>query len=381
MQLKTKNCEYAASNCFVSISPDLKKINAQSYGWWRFVYRDSVGNVIFNNSNYSSSTNNHQSNVSSILSRLNIHIDITLRHTTKNMVCGQTSIDDEILGIESVIKKTQAKMKVKGSWKKTNLERAAFIKRMEYDILDLTRYRTEYLDKKKIPVKTRKISDQYIAGSQSYHQYFLKPNGALKTNEIREFLKTLDYYYRDTAPQSIDKIKELFGLKTLEQTVSVLLYEYCNDLNNQIPDETSDDRIKLNRWLKTNDITGDNLNSFQLDRLHVYLTNKMNRPAIDPDAVPYTFDISPRLELLRNHKDVRLLDNPAKLRGEGKKQSHCIGGSDYINQCKNDGFQALNFKGYTFFLDNDLMIDATTGKYNCETPEKIQHELNQLLGA
>lgn len=62
---------YKASN--VSFNPDT--IAAYSYGWWKFV---SVinGKVIFNNYNYSPSTNKHQHKVRRLMAELGIDIDL-----------------------------------------------------------------------------------------------------------------------------------------------------------------------------------------------------------------------------------------------------------------------------------------------------------------
>lgn len=59
------------SNCYVN----LNDLSAWSYNWWQFV-RVVNGKVVFNNYNYSSSTNKHQSTVRSALAHLGIVIDL-----------------------------------------------------------------------------------------------------------------------------------------------------------------------------------------------------------------------------------------------------------------------------------------------------------------
>tara|TARA_R100001244_G_C5114809_1_gene122028 strand:- start:159 stop:617 length:459 start_codon:yes stop_codon:yes gene_type:complete len=72
--------EYKASNVSLKIEP---KLEAYSYAWWLFLTKYK-GLVIFNNTNYSSSTNKHQRNVRHVLRDLNIKIDIELNHTFKS---------------------------------------------------------------------------------------------------------------------------------------------------------------------------------------------------------------------------------------------------------------------------------------------------------
>lgn len=66
---------YQASNYNVTFNP--KTLEAFSYRWWRFV-AVVEGKLIFDNYRYSNSTSKHQSKVRSILSNLNIKIDMEM---------------------------------------------------------------------------------------------------------------------------------------------------------------------------------------------------------------------------------------------------------------------------------------------------------------
>ena len=78
MKLKTTENIYAQENCTLRVSSDLSSIEAFSYKWWRFVWRDSAGNVVFNDTAYSASTSKHQWQVKSILRRLGVPVTVTL---------------------------------------------------------------------------------------------------------------------------------------------------------------------------------------------------------------------------------------------------------------------------------------------------------------
>lgn len=64
---------YKASN----VEFNCDRIQAYSYGWWRFV--DKVnGKVIFNNFRYSHTTSRHQTKVMNLLNNLGIKIDVVI---------------------------------------------------------------------------------------------------------------------------------------------------------------------------------------------------------------------------------------------------------------------------------------------------------------
>ena len=90
---------FEASNvCFYPES-----LEAYSYGWWKFstTYK---GKVLFNNYNYSPTTNRHQSKVLSELDSRDIKIHLMLRYTDKGFQEGiETVLKDEIVCAKEVI--------------------------------------------------------------------------------------------------------------------------------------------------------------------------------------------------------------------------------------------------------------------------------------
>lgn len=94
----------------------------------------------------------------------------------------------------------------------------------------------------------------------------------------------------------------------------------------------------------------------------------------EPVAVP----LHSRIKALDGLKDIRLVKTVADMRKEGRSQSHCIGSEHYIRSLFK-GYQALNYKGYTFYLDPNLNIVETKGSHNRATPYEIQNELLNLI--
>ena len=136
--------EYKASNVSLTIEP---KLEGYSYAWWLFVVRYK-GLVIFNNTNYSSSTCKHQSKVRGVLSNLNIKIDIELNNTLKSF--GEfkehrpsdgdfvkAAIEDEIEKIELINKTLADLIKKPRTRKSTNEKRAQQIKENKTQIQKL----------------------------------------------------------------------------------------------------------------------------------------------------------------------------------------------------------------------------------------------------
>ena len=144
MKYYTRLKEYKASNVSLTIEP---KLEAYSYAWWLFVVRYK-GLVIFNNTNYSNSTNKHQSKVRNVLNDLNIKIDIELHHTFKSF--GEfkehrpsdgdfvkAAIEDEIEKIELINKNLADLIKKPRTQKRTNEKRAQQIKENKNQIKKL----------------------------------------------------------------------------------------------------------------------------------------------------------------------------------------------------------------------------------------------------
>jgi len=73
MKFSKKRNQYEASN----VTFDAEKLEAFSYGWWKFVTIDN-GLIVFNNYNYSPSTSKHQSKVRKLMNDLGIKIDMVV---------------------------------------------------------------------------------------------------------------------------------------------------------------------------------------------------------------------------------------------------------------------------------------------------------------
>lgn len=86
--LVTKN-QYKQSNASLSVSDDMHRVEAYSYGWWRFVDTDAAGNVVFNSHRYSVSTGGHQRDVEGILDRLGIRVALWLSRSPRSL-CGRS---------------------------------------------------------------------------------------------------------------------------------------------------------------------------------------------------------------------------------------------------------------------------------------------------
>lgn len=386
MELKTKLNEYKGSNVSLQVSEDLKKIAAYSYSWWQFVTTDKVGNIIFNNYTYSNSTSGHQSDVHSKLRWLGLSINLELRKTNKSLGSLKDAIKDEIKCYKYEIKVLNEQIKKPRTHKRKNEERKKDIKNKEYRIKDLENYLKNYIDKQLIPVKTIKFKfrpDQYTEQSEidstvaSFAKYFKKPNGKLQKNELTECLnKYASMYAYHDAPENLDNLKNLFNLKQ-SHIQSILVYKHLNDVNNMIPNDNTPEYLQLKRWIKTNDINRDNLNLLSLEKLHTYQINKQNRKNYTPSEPNY-FPVNQKLLQIKNIDGIKIIETDRDLRTEGKKQSHCIGSKYYIDRCK-EGYNALNYKGYTFFLTPDLRLVETHGKHNRSTPYELQLELSKIL--
>lgn len=387
MKLKISQNEYVSSNCSLNLSNDLKDLKAHSYDWWQFLAVDSVGNVFFNDHSYSVSTSGHQVNVMSILIRLGIKVNLRIYRSCmsfgtysnggyiRNFEGIKGVLKHEIKQCQLVIKELIAEIRKKGSWKAKNETRKNQIKSIWFERKDLKRILNQYLDKKIIPIKSEKAFNS--VHFSDYERYFKKPNGKTKINELNEFLKDRTNYV--SAPESIDSIKTLFEMNSnhFDQLVTCLKYCFIDDLNEMIPVETSTEYGQLKRWLKRNDISLNNLTLLSLDKIHTYLLNKLNRKDYVPSE-PKLFPLSEKALKLKNVPHLKLITNDRELKSEGKRQSHCIGSPSYIEACK-AGSHALNYKGYTFFLSNDLEIKQTHGSYNSHTPEKIRNELIEII--
>ena len=390
----TKN-RYKWNSMIVKVNEDLTQLNAWSYNWFKYLTTDLVGNVYFLDTKYSITTSTHYNYTKSILSDLGIDINLTLNcdngkmgrgvYLNSNFSSGiKKVIRDNIRQLVISIRELQDDIKKPKSHKRKNKERQEAIDFMKYRIKDLRRYCVEYVDKKLIPVKEPKISEIFKEKERSdiansYKKYFLKDNGKLKVNEFQSFIKRKvnlqGYYLMRTAPHSIDKIKEFFKTKDVK---TILMYQHSNDLNNMLPNLDTPEYDKLKIWLAQR---GEHpFNTFLLDKLHTHLINKNNRKTYSPSE-PKEFPVNKKLlklESLSENNKLRIIKNDKELKAEGRSQSHCIGSKNYIDSCLR-GYQALNYKGFTFFLNPDLEINQTHGRFNSHTPEDIRQELKNLI--
>ena len=402
--LVTKN-QYKKSNNELNVSPDLKEISAYSYEWWQYIATDKVGNVIFNNTTYSNSTRKHQSDSRRKLGDLGIDFNLTLNNTTEDLTDIKKCIDSEIETLNSQIEKLHKIINKKGTHKSKNEERKHQIKNIEYRILDLTDFRDNYLDKKIYPVKRNKADytesvckhgnwiykckdecykKPHVIGIpretqdrlDSYKKYFVKPNGKLQTNEYQEFIYFRKLY--DNAPNSLEKLKLLLNLD--QKSIQIALkYKHIADVENMIPDVDHKAYADIQKFVKKHGIDRNSLNLFLLDKIHTYQINQINKKTYSKKE-EIQFPTSEKLLKIENTEHLKLIKKPSDLRAEGRTQGHCIGSKHYITQCY-QGYQALNYKGYTFFLSPNLEIDQTHGKHNCSTPDHIQEELENLISA
>jgi hypothetical protein len=390
MKLQTTKNRYKQTNCELAVndSGDFVEVYADSYNWWPFIQTDKVGNIVFNNANYSKPTTNHQSNCSRILYRLGLETHLTLRRTKSPMRDIKESINDEISYIRDDIRNLIAKIKTKGSWKKTNVSRKNKIKSLLYEIKDLRNYRDKYIDKKLIPteklnINKLEIKNDYWANKLNSEcsvliSYYQKGN-KIDFQNINKVLTRKGKYSLDQIPRNIDKIKALIGfnhdLKCLEE---ILCYRYSSDLNNMIPDKDSLEYQNLVKFLSKHNITKKNLTTFKLDKIHEFLLNKINRKNYTPSDPNYFPVNETLLEAEKLDDKLKVIKSDRELRAEGRKQNHCIGSKNYIESCFR-GSQAANYKGYTFYLDSNLNIRETSGKFNQGTPEKIKTEFIELI--
>jgi hypothetical protein len=293
---------------------------------------------------------------------------------------------EEIVSLIEAIRK-------KGSWKKVNKQRRSAIKKHLTKIKTLRSIKNDYIGKRKIPTKKLSFRDLCHAKDPAgnFRHFFLNSKGRFNKHGYTSFLRRSTYnctyyfdsYYRSWSHKprheewSIDKIKDLLNLKATDSIDPILLYAFSKDLNGMIPEKDSKEHVQLIKWLKRREISRDNLNTLNLDKIHTYLTNKVNRKNYIPSEPTY-FRLSKDLLKLDGIEHLKLIKTDKDLRAEGRKQSHCIGSKPYMDKCKN-GYQALNYKGHTFFLDPKNQILEAHGSCNRHTPFELRLELQTLI--
>lgn len=391
MKLLTNENAYVASNNRLEVSPDLKEVSAYSYNWWRYVATDKVGNVYFNDVTYSISTCKHQNETRRMLELLDKKPNVTLRHTSTGFQEGiEFAIQCEIKELRSIIKSLIVGIRRKGSHKRKNAERRDSIRNNLYRVKDLKRIVNEHVDKKPIPIKKAKLKpiwdlmqwkydntwdDYAIREAKGWKHWFVKPNGKLNAFEFTKFLNKGCHH--NNPPISIDRVKQALEMKGNENVVWLLEYQFIADLENMMPHIDSKEYIQLLQWLKRQRNRKQPNNVFLLDKMHTYLTNKINRKSYDGDGNAFPQDAVLQA-LSGNLEHYHYITSDKELRAEGRKQRHCIGSKHYIAQCFS-GYQACHYKGYTFFFNPELDLMETHGKYNAATPDKIQNELLTVI--
>lgn len=399
MKLLTTKNEYVASNCSLEVDETCSKVWAWSYGWWNFVATDSVGNIFLNASHYSISTSGHQRKVRSILRRLGIRVDFTIDNTTSAFSSHGYGDDDSIKAVLNAsiksyrrsIRELIKEIRRKGSKRKKNAKRREAIRSIWYEVKDTRRIRDEYVGKKRIPHKRKSIKDWLVSDLykrtklglsvymvriiNGYKRYFKKQNGKVQVNELTSFLNKLGHWY--AAPKSIDRIRVLFELKSADSIEPILLYSFADDLERMLPSVDSKAYLELKAYMKRMRITRETLTTLALDKIHTYLINKQNRRTYSPKEAE-VLPASPEILRLEGTPHLKLIKTDQDLRREGREQSHCIGSKHYLELARR-GYQALRYKGYTFFLSPSLDIVQTNGRHNSCTPLSIQHELLTLI--
>jgi len=391
MKLRTAINKYVAGNRYMILSDDLKSIEAWSFQWWKFVATDSVGNVYFNNTSYSSSTSTHQSDCRYILKRLGIKVDVLINNTLTHFGEGiDTVIDASIKEHQQSVKDLIQAIRKKGSWKRTNIKRRGEIRDHWFQIKDLRRIRDQYLDKAPVPHKQKSLMElrvcpydgdidkSRVESIQSFEaKYFTKPNGKV---DIQGLKRLFNITTPDKDAPEIDRIKELLGFKSYHDITPLLVYRFTNDLNGMLPDRDSAEYLRLLKQIKRLKIEPDSLTTLELDKIHTLLIDAEKRRHYQPKE-PVAFPVHPRLLSLESKvKELRVIKTDKDLRCEGRKQSHCIGSKSYQERCR-AGYQAVHFKGYTFFLSPDCELIETHGRHNQRTPENVKQKFIELIEA
>jgi len=384
MHLQITNRRYKGSNCELSIDRD-GALSATSYDWWRFVWSDSVGNIIINNSRYSISTSKHQSAVWSILRRLNRPVCLELNYVRSSHRFANSAIEDEIKAIGGLIRKLESEISAKGSHRRKNEERREQIKHFEFRIKDLQRYLDEYLNKKYFRDCWRDgqywkydddSRDELI---EVLRRLFLNHKGKFDEQALHHFiadnLVPITNNLSDRVACEYSKLLALLDLKPIDRR-KIVIYEFALDLENQLPEIDSDEFLKIKKFCDKNSI-GKNFTNFDLEILHTKLTNLQNRKTYEPKPEEF-WPINPILDLvltdLRGLHDLesRHLNSARLLRAEGKRQKHCIGGSNYIEQVGSGRYFATHIAGGTYLFDQDLNI--TQASASCNRPVNEYHE-------
>jgi len=387
--------------------PHNPKLEAYSYSWWKYLSTDSVGNIIFNNYQYSRTTSTHQSETESKIYQLGYRPQVTLFNTTREVGSPFTAISEEVNALQGQIEDLNKKINTPRTRKAKNIERKETIQKLNYLIKDLIDFRDNYLDKKKYPNNishyrwdefkkdrpfwygtewTYGLKNQFeVCDLGKRAQYidlkslFKKQNGVLDVNTFKSL--NTSTVSEDLTSEHILKLKQYLNLPLFDHKITKTLieYRYTIDISRQLPDPQSEKCIYLQKQLNKFNINKNTITLYNLDKLHTILINyENNQFKKDSPSTPYKFDLPDEILSLTGDpkiaKHLTLIESPQALRIEGKRQGHCIGGKHYVDSLK-QGFVAFNYKGYTFYLDPSLTLRETKGKHNSWTPEDITSEL------
>src|SRR5690606_30650622 len=126
----------------------------------------------------------------------------------------------------------------------------------------------------------------------------------------------------------------------------------------------------------------------QLDRLHTAVINKALRADRFPSSPKNwtAYKVNEKLLKLEENLNkekivIKVIKNQGDLKKESRVMNHCIGQErmGYHEKILMRNYQALNYKGFTFFLNPYLSINQTHGKHNSYTPDNIKQELIKLI--
>jgi hypothetical protein len=131
-----KNCKF-----------DIEKMEAWSYGWWLFVARIK-GKIVFNDYNYSTQTNAHQSQVKRVLFEHNIEIDMVV-----DAERGLQDLNGSIKERYHRYFETMILVNRKGTKKARNAERLKEMERLLDQIKDLRYLGGKFSNKEKARMK------------------------------------------------------------------------------------------------------------------------------------------------------------------------------------------------------------------------------------
>lgn len=386
MKLAVLKSEYKCGNLTLSISPDYKRIVAYSYDWC-FVHTDAVGNVFVNTERCSNTTSKHQGYARRELADLGIQYTTISGHTRSFGGSGFRWYSEGIGGvkgcvrasIKSLIKEARGlknETKRKGTHKAKNARRLERAKDLYYRARDLRRILLKYVDKAPIPMP--KVSMPDAETVSLWENWYRKGNGKVNTNGLREFFNRYRVWHNP--PESIERIKVLLGVKGNESIDFILAYRHVTDTERMIPDQDSAEYKAFQRWVKR---IGDHpRNVLLMDKLHTFQINRINSAERSKNYTPrepVKLNVHPNVAALKGIDGLRILDTDTALRGEGRRQSHCIGGETYQRLCREGGYTAVNYKGYTFLIDPHLGIDQTHGRFNSHTPHEVRVELYELI--